>query len=256
MLRWPFVSRTRGFGQTVGAQARLAVVVIRTHQSPTPVAAVDDRSDLTQLAQPGDAHVVTYRTDGVKRRPRDAYNVAVLTATVEKQRLVLGLAGAFAGMTALVLVMSLAFAQPALLVVALPMGVATYVFWYQASGKLKRRVKRTRASAGVRGTNAGRGGFGAGPRPPPSGARSRQAWEAWERRQREWRRQRQRAASTPTSGLSADEAYRRLGLDADADETAVKRAYRERVKDVHPDRGGSEKEFKRVTEAYEALSSE
>jgi len=180
---------------------------------------------------------------------------------VQKERLVLGLAGVFAGTTVLVVLVSIAFAQPALFVVAVPMAVATYVFWYQASGKLKQRIKRTQArsrSRGVGGGRAdpGRGGFGAGPRPPPSGARGQAAWEAWERRQREWRQQRRQRqnAAEPSTGLSAAEAYRRLGLDPNADEQRVKRAYRERVKDVHPDRGGSEEEFKKVTEAYETLT--
>ena len=50
------------------------------------------------------------------------------------------------------------------------------------------------------------------------------------------------------------DAYRHLGLDRDADERAVRRAYRERVKEVHPDRGGDEEEFRKVTEAYETLT--
>jgi hypothetical protein len=39
-----------------------------------------------------------------------------------------------------------------------------------------------------------------------------------------------------------------LARDADADE--VQSAYREQVKDLHPDQGGSEEEFKRLQEAY------
>jgi hypothetical protein len=56
------------------------------------------------------------------------------------------------------------------------------------------------------------------------------------------------------AGPTPAEAYRVLGLDADATADEVRRAYRERVKSVHPDRdGGDEAEFKRVTEAYEVL---
>jgi ferredoxin len=44
-----------------------------------------------------------------------------------------------------------------------------------------------------------------------------------------------------------------LGVDADADETAVVRAYRRRVKEVHPDQGGSASEFQVVREAYEQI---
>jgi ferredoxin len=46
-----------------------------------------------------------------------------------------------------------------------------------------------------------------------------------------------------------------LGLDPDADEPAVRRAYRERVFEAHPDHGGSAAEFRRVRAAYERLLS-
>jgi curved DNA-binding protein CbpA len=46
-----------------------------------------------------------------------------------------------------------------------------------------------------------------------------------------------------------------LGVSADADQATVKKAYRERVKEAHPDtETGSEEEFKRVNKAYERLS--
>ncbi|UIP01333.1 2Fe-2S iron-sulfur cluster-binding protein (plasmid) [Halobaculum sp. CBA1158] len=47
--------------------------------------------------------------------------------------------------------------------------------------------------------------------------------------------------------------YDVLGVDADADDTEVERAYRRRVKEAHPDRGGSVEEFRRVRGAYEAI---
>ncbi|MGM0604531.1 MAG: J domain-containing protein [Halobacteriota archaeon] len=46
------------------------------------------------------------------------------------------------------------------------------------------------------------------------------------------------------------EAYDVLGVDRNADERTIKRAYRDRVKEVHPDQGGSRAEFKTVREAY------
>jgi len=48
--------------------------------------------------------------------------------------------------------------------------------------------------------------------------------------------------------------YDTLRVDSDADEDELKRAYRERVKETHPDLGGSEAAFKRVEQAYEQLS--
>ena len=44
-----------------------------------------------------------------------------------------------------------------------------------------------------------------------------------------------------------------LGIDPDAEEAEIVRAYRRRVKDAHPDQGGSVREFKAVRTAYERL---
>jgi len=48
--------------------------------------------------------------------------------------------------------------------------------------------------------------------------------------------------------------YDILGIDSDADEDEIKQAYRNRVKQTHPDLGGSEAAFKRVERAYQRLS--
>jgi hypothetical protein len=45
-------------------------------------------------------------------------------------------------------------------------------------------------------------------------------------------------------------AFDELGVPATASVEEVRRAYRRRVKEVHPDQGGDEDEFKRVREAY------
>ncbi|PSQ18758.1 ferredoxin [Halobacteriales archaeon QS_8_69_26] len=47
--------------------------------------------------------------------------------------------------------------------------------------------------------------------------------------------------------------YEVLGIDPDADESEVVDAYRERVKEAHPDHGGSESEFRAVRAAYERI---
>jgi len=44
-----------------------------------------------------------------------------------------------------------------------------------------------------------------------------------------------------------------LGIDPDADESAIVEAYRRRVKEAHPDHGGSEEEFRVVRTAYERI---
>jgi hypothetical protein len=49
-------------------------------------------------------------------------------------------------------------------------------------------------------------------------------------------------------------AHTVLGVDADADPATVKRAYRERVKEAHPDQGGSEAELREVRQAKEVLT--
>ncbi|QKY19174.1 DnaJ domain-containing protein [Halolamina sp. CBA1230] len=44
-----------------------------------------------------------------------------------------------------------------------------------------------------------------------------------------------------------------LGVETDADDAEISRAYRQRVKETHPDQGGSRDEFMRVQQAYAAL---
>lgn len=57
---------------------------------------------------------------------------------------------------------------------------------------------------------------------------------------------------TATSGTDPGGAFDVLGVSPDASPEAVREAYRERVKEVHPDQGGSERAFRRVREAYAA----
>ncbi|MEF8783812.1 MAG: ferredoxin Fer [Haloarculaceae archaeon] len=49
--------------------------------------------------------------------------------------------------------------------------------------------------------------------------------------------------------------YEILLVDPGADEEEIERAYRERVKDAHPDQGGSVTEFRAVRTAYERLKA-
>ncbi|GAB3692702.1 ferredoxin Fer [Halorubrum pallidum] len=44
-----------------------------------------------------------------------------------------------------------------------------------------------------------------------------------------------------------------LGVDEDADEATIERAYRERIKQAHPDQGGTLEEFQLVRRAYREL---
>ncbi|WP_435076487.1 J domain-containing protein [Halococcus sp. AFM35] len=160
-----------------------------------------------------------------------------------RSQLVLVLASVFAGLTVVLAVLGFAY-SPVALVVALPFGVTTYVLWYHASGRLKERIRRETRAGRAR-TTTERGGFGAGPREDWTGPRGGGSF----------RDARQRRATRRTSGPSARDAYQTLGVDPGADESAIRRAYREKVKEVHPDtENGSEQRFKRVNEAYERLS--
>lgn len=49
---------------------------------------------------------------------------------------------------------------------------------------------------------------------------------------------------------AVDAAFAELDVAREADATELKRAYRERVKETHPDQGGDEESFRRVREAY------
>jgi len=50
-----------------------------------------------------------------------------------------------------------------------------------------------------------------------------------------------------------DSPFDVLGIDPDADDDEVVRAYRRRVLETHPDQGGSVRELQRVRDAYEAI---
>ncbi|WP_254537102.1 J domain-containing protein [Halomarina litorea] len=97
-------------------------------------------------------------------------------------------------------------------------------------------------------------------------------WREWERSREErarsddrrgdgTRRGGDRATGTRTDGSGSAETVDRataaacevLGVDPDAGEGELRRAYRRRVKETHPDRGGSEAAFRRVKEAYDHL---
>ncbi|MFC7069211.1 J domain-containing protein [Halobaculum lipolyticum] len=58
------------------------------------------------------------------------------------------------------------------------------------------------------------------------------------------------AAATPGGATAVVSAFDTLGLPSTADEDRVERAYREKVKETHPDQGGSREAFAEVREAY------
>jgi hypothetical protein len=139
--------------------------------------------------------------------------------------------------------------NPAILLLAAVFAVVTGLLYYQASGRLARRVYRRveRQAAVDGGSRAGRGGFGAGPREEWRGPRRGPG--TGDHRDRGPRRSHTRQQRAERN------AYATLGLDPGADQAAIRDAYRERIKAVHPDAdGGDEAAFREVREAYETLS--
>jgi hypothetical protein len=193
---------------------------------------------------------------------------------VQYDGLTKGIAAVF-GVLTVVLTAVGVLVNPAVLFLALMFGASTYFMYYHLSGKMAARLyERVERQAAQNTGSARRGGFGAGPReewePPRDGRRARQSrvTQSGQRQRRQasgrqgrQRRQtaggRQRRQRVQTSGPSPAEAYRRLGVDPDADQGTIKRAYREKVKEVHPDTdSGSEAEFKQVQAAYETLTDD
>lgn len=154
-----------------------------------------------------------------------------------ESRIVTGLAVALGGITVLFGVLSLAY-NLVFLAAAGVFGLSAYFVWYHASGRLARRLYRGVEEQ----AEPGGGGFGAGPQAdwePPRDGRSGP-----------------RGRRQPTTGgPTAREAYDALDLSPEADEGAVRAAYRQKVKEVHPDQpGGDEERFKEVQAAYERLT--
>lgn len=139
---------------------------------------------------------------------------------MDRKRFLYALVVVFAGIAVVEVALGLRY-NLVFLAVAVPFAVSAYLIWYHVSGRMARNVRR-RA------------------------------------RQRQQHRQRQTNQGTTASTRRPDAAaYRTLGLEPGADDEAIRRAYREKVKEVHPDReGGDEQAFKQVTEAYDQLTSD
>ncbi len=170
---------------------------------------------------------------------------------MNRDRLLMMLAATFAGLSVFVAMVAIVF-QPVLLVLAIPFGVVTYFMWYQASGRLGRRIYR-----GVenRARTEEQGGFGAGPRGDyqPRSERFREPFRAGHPDDGRTRGQAPRKTDLPTEWEARDV----LDVGPEADEDDVRRAYREKVKEVHPDTpDGDEERFKEVTAAYEQLAED
>ena len=185
---------------------------------------------------------------------------------MDNRRIVTGLTVTFAAMSGVLVIVGL-LTNPVALVLGVFFAGVAGILYYQASGRLARRVYRNveqRAAVDggadrrrASGARAGRGGFGAGPREEWVGPHQRRGRGG--RRQTAGRRARQTTARATAGqrdgGLTTRQAYEVLGLEPGADDDAVREAYRDRIKDVHPDtEGGDEAAFRRVRTAYERLA--
>jgi len=154
------------------------------------------------------------------------------------------LAGVFAGLAVLLAVVALV-KQPFVLLAALPFAAAAYLVWMGATGRTPFGVRWWVSHAEAR-----------------ANSRQREPWSAQRRtgpeaKQRRRGGTRTRRRSRQSDALARREAARVLGVDVDAEPAAVRRAYRESVKEAHPDtEGGDEEAFHRVNEAYERLQEE
>lgn len=168
-----------------------------------------------------------------------------------------GITATFVGLTALLVVAGVVV-NPLLLAVAVPFGVAAYLMWFHASGRLRERVRREadrigptererarqRARAGENRRDAYRSA-GAGGRTGTGASRSGRFGNGS-------RDPRDRAPSA--RAMSEREAYATLDLDPSADRETVRSAYREQAKRLHPDtEDGDEEAFKELNRAYEVL---
>jgi DnaJ-domain-containing protein 1 len=172
---------------------------------------------------------------------------------VTRSRLLLGVASVLAGTSVLLGVFGLVY-NPVLLLAALPFAAATYLIWSHATGRLEARM-RERAAPRRAGAGAGpAGGDGpADPSGPWSGDHNARAGPG------------RRGGAEPGAGRrppgrpggatpSRSAAAGVLGVAPDADEDAVRRAFREKARELHPDApDGDEAEFRRVRAAYERL---
>ncbi len=145
---------------------------------------------------------------------------------VNRSGLLLGVASVLAGTSVLMVVLGAAF-NLIFAILAVPFAAAAYFLWMDATGRLDERFRRQWWATG----------------------RDRQQYRATRGTTTSQRGRPPRGETT-----SHSQAREILGVGPEADQAEIRAAYRERVKEVHPDAdNGNEEAFKRVSTAYERL---
>jgi DnaJ-domain-containing protein 1 len=177
---------------------------------------------------------------------------------------VLWLALVFGALAAMLGLTAIATGQVFVFAIVLPFAASAYFMWLQGSGRMRERLREQARQEAYAERRPG-GTFGAGPR--ETGGRGARAREARERAagsrfagegpfgSRRARGRRAGAGPRPpregADGPSVAEAAETLDVSPSADEAAVRAAYRDRVKEVHPDQGGDPETFHEVRDAYD-----
>ncbi len=56
--------------------------------------------------------------------------------------------------------------------------------------------------------------------------------------------------------MGTENFYQVLGVDENATQDDIKKSYRKKAIEHHPDKGGNEETFKKISEAYDVLGNE
>lgn len=194
--------------------------MVVAHEHPASRTLVLRTRRFTDLAEPTNAHTSVDELQMLQPAGGKLTVIPFVREGVQRLPLIYAIAVVFAAIAALEVALGVTY-NLVFVAVAVPFAAASYMMWYHASGRLARNVQRRAA------------------RRSRTRARSRT---------------RQSKSRSTGSATSATAAYRILDVEPNASQREVKHAYREKVKEVHPDaERGSERAFKQVTEAYESL---